>query len=416
MASSTTRTVPHLPQPQGQPTIVVHLSARDQFAALATSSHSRCGARSPARLMTSQPALLIQLPNSGRSWPPSQSTASSVSVFEWDHDGVLHYEAMSVAPIRDTLLTNIAPESSNNKHGVGTGMVVNGVCEMVFSIAASSFLLRVPSVVTDDGEGGNKGSELLIHKEGAFDVGSANCKWMVHSCMGLRGFRLVRLSDCSAKRIPVSESGERMRALYDNQLVSVFFNKSNEDEAVMVVEGFTMVAVDLAESFLTGFARVLSETSWGIRKPSMYSAIENVLVFNNGTHSGNRLLITLLRRKVIVREEGTASWGSIISKNVLRLSQLDDTMFCVSLTAEYQLWDSTNIQAGPIPISCDHRDGAQPFVTAERGFLFHHQIRQKGTEIHVTGASTGVLLMHLTNLPPHSKVAVSSFENGKAEL
>ncbi|KAH3714260.1 hypothetical protein Pelo_19232 [Pelomyxa schiedti] len=311
MASSTTRTVPHLPQPQrqGQPTIVVHLSARDQFAALATSSHSRCGARSPARLMTSQPALLIQLwdlltaattratstigvtvtsldvdslrnrhiiltsfcvsnllgticsrPNSGRSWPPSQSTASSpVSVFEWDHDGVFHYEAMSVAPIRDTLLTNIAPESSNNKHGVGTGMVVNGVCEMVFSIAESSFWLRVPYVVTDDGEGGNKGSELLIHK-GAFDVGSANSKWMVHSCMGFRGFRLVRLSDCSAKRIPVAESGERMRALYDNPLVSVFFNKSNEDEAVMVVEGFTMVAVDLSESFLSGFARVLMAT------------------------------------------------------------------------------------------------------------------------------------------------------------
>ncbi|KAH3698838.1 hypothetical protein Pelo_19768 [Pelomyxa schiedti] len=52
--------------------------------------------------------------------------------------------------------------------------------------------------------------------------------------------------------------------------------------------------------------------------------------------------------------------------------------------------------------------GAQQLVTAERGLLFHHS-----TEMYVTEASTGALLMHLTDVPPNSMVTISSFENGK---
>ncbi|KAH3722709.1 hypothetical protein Pelo_18586 [Pelomyxa schiedti] len=263
----------------------------------------------------------------------------------------------------------------------------------------------------------NNCTDFLIHEELVHGVGASNVKWIVHSCVGLSGFRLVRLSDRSGKRIPLSlDSVEGPSALSCDSLISFFFNKSNDDEAVVVVKGFTMVVVNLAESFSSGVARVLSETSWGSSKPNMYSSLESVLVFNNVKHAGKRFLIVLLTTDVFVREEGSSfcNQDALLCTEALGLSQLNDTMFCVSLIEEYQLRDANNpatpLRTIPI-VGCVERH----LVTAENGLLFHHHQTEEGTEIHVTEPSTGALVLFLTGIPPHSAVSISSFVNGKAE-
>ncbi|KAH3722708.1 hypothetical protein Pelo_18585 [Pelomyxa schiedti] len=359
---------------QGQPTIVVHLSARDQFVALATSSHHRCGAHSPASLMTSQPALLVQLWDfltttttvatstfgvvvSARNchhntltsfcvstllgsiccpscWPWRPSS-SPVSVIEWDHNKVLAHK-VAVVPVTKIPETSTHESNSEAEQSRITasephrarrkGMIGPGVFEKVTPLSGGTCFwlrLRLPSLGTEVGEGSSKANDVLIHQDTwGFDAGSANSKWAVHSCVGLQGFKLIRLSDWSGKRITETpQRAERASALTHSSLLSVFFNQSNEDEAVMVEDDLTMVVVDLAVSFLTGFARVLSETSWAPRRPGDSAFFQNVLVFDDEKHSGKRLLIVLIidgHRKVIVREEGTASWNTLICENALR--------------------------------------------------------------------------------------------------
>ncbi|KAH3765747.1 hypothetical protein Pelo_2392 [Pelomyxa schiedti] len=99
-------------------------------------------------------------------------------------------------------------------------------------------------------------AQLLFHDDCSYSIHAVNSKWFLIGDQCKTGFEVFRLWDRITGR----------RRIRDTEPSRFIFNKSNEDEAVVLASGPIFVVIDVAQSFSEGTAKVLSETKW--KKPS----------------------------------------------------------------------------------------------------------------------------------------------------
>ncbi|KAH3762098.1 hypothetical protein Pelo_6051 [Pelomyxa schiedti] len=411
-----------------KPTIVVHLSAGDQMVALETALHRRCGGSSPARLLADQPTLVRQLWD----WLCRSTTSRTWGV-------VLRRRRSDMYTLDNTLVSfsacgilgGVAPGSTRVSDVWTTddtslcGTCVMGPCSPGGVGGGTAPAQRQVHVVEAHRElpgtgywiqtvtGSEKISQLIGHTDCSHSIHAVNSKWLLVGDMRKTGLDIFSIWDRASRHIGNTSDG--CSTLDSVEPFHLFFNGSDQDEGLVVTRGPVFVVIDVAQSFSGGGAKVLSETKW--KKPTALGLIEKVLVFNSRKISRDpfsrvsRAFIVLTESscfsfssKLFIVEETTGNFKKL-SKRAYLLSQLNETTFCVSLPTEYQLWvvssGITAVHLRSFPL------GSAKVATAECGFLFHSS--KDGTAINVTDASTGNLIISLTNLPPKSMQRIFGF-------
>ncbi|KAH3743820.1 hypothetical protein Pelo_14789 [Pelomyxa schiedti] len=381
--------------PGTQPIITVHLNAREQFFALAVSSHVHCGAKSLARGVTSRPVLLRYLWDLLFSPPPTIAFGVVVSALMSTAEAVRSkIMSFSVSSTLGGVLTeppvyvSIVWQDNTEDFGFTCVRDLSGsqlwVVEKLRVKAQQATVYWKRLITSRDHV-----MRFLEHIESMDSVNAVSSKWLIHGDLGRAGLEvrsLFTLED-SAKTLGIPDGGPG--TLESVPPERMFFNRNNWDEAVVVTQGYVFVVIDVAQSFNDGVAKVLSETRWN--KSSSFGDMEKVLVFNmKKKGSGSQ-------RRFIVLVESWEDFG-------FALFYVDEgTGTSEKICAQYELWDVNNTE-NPLwsfPL------GNARIVTAECGFLF--RCTEGGAVVEVTQASTGNLVVSLSHLPPKNTTSISGF-------
>ncbi|KAH3722871.1 hypothetical protein Pelo_18423 [Pelomyxa schiedti] len=258
----------------------------------------------------------------------------------------------------------------------------------------------------------NKSEGLWVLRGDApvLSSGHVNNKWWVccdTTYTDSAGAYISRISDCISQRNGKSGSSSAsppvVCTLLYPRLLGFFFSKSNHDEAAMVTANctshqvglFCITVIDVESTFQTRAAKQLSQTKWMIYDDDV--AIKSGMIFHNQT-TGSRTFVVVTQRcfeprELFVVEEGTGSHRRF-EFLFQAVSQLNDTVFCVSLSSEYQLWEARVNRKQPLRrVSiCSH-----DVVTAECGLLFHRT--EHNSVINVIHAATGSFIFSFTVSP-----------------
>ncbi|KAH3766929.1 hypothetical protein Pelo_1199 [Pelomyxa schiedti] len=437
----------------------IHVCTRDQLLALATSSHVRCGASSPARTLASQPAVLRQLWESILSFvPPVRSvsltsrpliaplharwpTTTSIGVVvsgcsDSDKDtrqlltfGVSRSLVGVVGPVGISPAWSPAQVPEIKRYYGDPQCVSVGNAFHVLEKAqvdkngciVSEYTLRQPQPPNGHGlHKSNGGGEWVLSDNGSvLSLGNVNSKWWVCCSMLVQVSskvsiaRVSRLLMCQSTSASASASAHNVCiTLKEPSLLGFFFSHNNPDEAAMVTtnnqafgnELLRITVIDVERTFLSGSTKTLGTTIWMIYGGG-HTYIQSGMMFHNQT-TGSRTFVVVTQRtcydpqELFVVEEGTGSQRRLESP-FQAVSQLNDTVFCVSLSSEYQMWEARVDRQRPLRrVSICSPD----VVTAECGLLFHRT--QGGNVINVTHASTGALILSV-NVPTHSSIHIS---------
>ncbi|KAH3723131.1 hypothetical protein Pelo_18166 [Pelomyxa schiedti] len=379
--------------------------------ALATSWHPRCGASSPARLLQSQPAVLRQL---------------------WDSCGGLTDKRLITFGVSRELVGALAGSVSVSPawcqptsywrdppccvYAAGSGI---HVLEKNYSLNQefAEFSMVLPSAIEENGRTpANKAMWRWGGETSQTADGMVNSKWWVVYCDMSRWLP----SEVCISRISGSHGGERLGPSSGGTvcrlkvpfLMGFFLSKFDPDEAAMVTadhaNGSLVISViDVEATFSTGAAKLLSETKWLIYDYNCF-VLSGMIFHHQTTGSRSFVIVThstmpdFEESEAFIVEESTSCQRKI-DGYFREVSQLNESLFCVSLSAEYQLWEARVAREQPLRrVSICHHD----VVTAECGLLFHRT--QGNSVVNVTHAATGMLILSFT-VPPKSATHISGF-------
>ncbi|KAH3731503.1 hypothetical protein Pelo_17664 [Pelomyxa schiedti] len=255
--------------------------------------------------------------------------------------------------------------------------------------------------------------------------GHVNNKWWVCCNRATDEVYISRISGFISQRNGRSTSSlasppvaYTLNSLKDTSMFSLFgffFSKSNPDEAAMVtahhntyytVKSFIVTVIDVERTVQAHTAKQLSKTKWMIYDCDV--GIRSGMIFHNQT-TGLRTFVVVTQRhgpfepqELFVVEEDTGSQRRF-EDPFEEVSQLNDTVFCVSLSSEYQLWEARVNRQQPLRrVSICSPD----VVTAECGLLFHRT--EHNSVINVIHASTGALILSF-KVPPQATTHISGF-------
>ncbi|KAH3731504.1 hypothetical protein Pelo_17665 [Pelomyxa schiedti] len=422
----------------------IHVWARDQLLALAASSHPRCGSSSPARFLASQPALLPQLWDyclslvppvnsvSLTSRPPHTSWPKTTSIGvvvkgENDKRQLLTFGvSRSLVGVVGPVCVSPAWSSPPGKlsHGfpecvaVGNTFHALEAYETYYYRTGDTMLrqytLKLPPQPPQPTAKATKATSAARYNN---SNQSGEGLWVLRDNESIlsSGAYISRISDCISQRNGKHASSPAVCTLRDPCLLGFFFSKTNPDEAAMVtanhrmyhkVKFYIITVIDVETTFKAHTAMQLSQTKWMIYDCDV--AIRSGMIFHNQT-TGSRTFVVVTEKygpfepqELFVVEEGTGSQRRF-EFPFQAVSQLNDTVFCVSLSSEYQLWEARVDRQRPLRrVSICSPD----VVTAECGLLFHRT--QGGNVINVTHALTGALILSFT-VSPHATTHPSGF-------
>ncbi|KAH3731502.1 hypothetical protein Pelo_17663 [Pelomyxa schiedti] len=286
------------------------------------------------------------------------------------------------------------------------------VLERYYSISQrfAEYCIVLPSAIEENGT--TPANKVLRWNGEASSVGTVNGKWWV--CCDMCGWMS---SEVSISRISICErlgpsSGGTVCRLKVPFLLRFFLSKFNPDEAAMVTAdratgSLVISVIDVEATFSTGAAKLLSETKWWIYDSDCF-VLSGMIFHHQTTGSRSFVIVTIPTRQgsdeseAFIVEESTSCQRKI-DGYFREVSQLNESLFCVSLSAEYQLWEARVAREQPLRrVSICSPD----VVTAECGLLFHRT--QGNGVVNVTHAATGTLILSFT-VPPQATTHISGF-------
>ncbi|KAH3767074.1 hypothetical protein Pelo_1054 [Pelomyxa schiedti] len=345
------------------------VSATDQFVALMTSSHSRCGAHSPARHVCCVAPLAHQI---WRDWVVSTSRKFALVIDERSGGGggaADRYSIVTWSVAFDVSLTTLGMITRDVVVSDAKGWVAPGVTVLKKQQPGSGctyLCLHKAESAAVDSLGRN---ERHVRNHGGLDCcGALNAKWWV--TLGWRA--RTNGASITITRLNTSQGIPKERTMPDakvsmllpesvSRTMRTFCNHTVPDEVLLTsscceTTTISFTLFDVLKTYESQKFTALIQTSTESRQDSFgpgtsLQSPDAALVLRRKKTDGAVIFIVKSYGNFVFQVEADTGTARVLSARCSDLSQLDDSVFCVGRAWDnsYQLWDCNDTRQ---PLRC----------------------------------------------------------------